>query len=397
MSKPCASRSVANARQMLTCLAFGLVAPAALAAGDGRAASPAGVSTGACEVLASGQLGSNEYIASYQGACKDGQANGQGRAEWRLRYAPNAAPVVWEGRFHQGVYLAESAVKGARRIDRTRVLLDLGTFQSAGQSGRMWVESRVDGKLPAQACQPISVQISTAGSLADDEVAKQWLHSAYQRWSAVCQQANANPSTKSASGRLLRVQLREDDAWAPDAYGNLPDSTVQAVTSVTTGAGPVAWNQYTNRAAQQRTNAAHQQQATASMQANQERLRNYARATGATQYVELSALEQNPFRFGQGVVLVGLQLVEARTPTEAVVRPARRVSSDWTRALVQGAIAPWDNQGRIVAVRIQGRSTDKHTRDALILEMVDSKRCEAIDCEDYLFMPGRRWLREEAL
>ncbi len=364
-----------------------------MVAGNANAASPTGVTTGGCEVLASGQLGSNEYIASYQGGCQGGRAEGQGRAEWRLRYAPNAAPVVWQGRFSQGVFLAEPAVKAARRIDGTRVLLDLGLFQSADQSGRLWVESRVDGKLPAQACQPVSLQVSTTGALADDEVAKRWLQSAYNRWSAACQEASA----KLASGRILRVQLREGDTWAPDAYGNLSGGTVQAVTKISEGSAGAVWSQYTNRAAQQRANAVSQQNEAAALQANQERLRSYARAVGATQYVELAALEQNPFRFGTGVVLVGLQLVEARTPSEAVVRSARRVSGDWSRALAQGGIANWDNQGRIVAVRIKGRSTEKHARDALLLEVVDSKRCETIDCEDYLFMPGRRWLREEAL
>ena len=132
------------------------------------------------------------------------------------------------------------------------------------------------------------------------------------------------------------------------------------------------------------------------MLANQGRLRDFARTTGAKQVVELRALEQNPFRFGDGVLLVGLQLVEARTPTEAVVRAASRVSGDWSRALLQGAIAQWDNQGRVAAVRVKGRSAEKRTEDALVLELVDSRRCDSIDCEDYLLMPGKRWLREGA-
>lgn len=79
----------------------------ACAAGMACAAPAAGVSVGDCEVLASGQLRSNEYIASYQGGCKAGKADGQGKAEWRLRYAPNA--VVrgtgrdgWRGGLLQG-------------------------------------------------------------------------------------------------------------------------------------------------------------------------------------------------------------------------------------------------------------------------------------------------------
>ena len=126
------------------------------------------------------------------------------------------------------------------------------------------------------------------------------------------------------------------------------------------------------------------------------RLRAFARAAGARRYVALDVLEHNPFRFGDEVLLVAVEMVEARSPTEGVVRAARRLRGDWTRALVRGPVASWDQQGRILAVRAKGRSSDEHTRDALVLEVLDSQRCEQIDCADYLRMPGDRWLREEA-
>lgn len=373
-------------------LVWSLASLPAVVPAAGAKASPPGVRSGDCNVLASGQLRSNEYIASYQGACEGGQAQGQGRAEWRLRYAPNAAPVVWQGRFASGVFLAEPAVLGARVVDRTRVLLDLGPLRAGAQTGRLFAEARVEGKLPAQACQPISLQVSTEGPLADDAVARGWLQAAYQRWQSACRDVVA----PAGSGRHLRVQLHAGNTWAPDGYGNVPAGVVQAAAPLAAAGATPAWTQYTNRAAQQQANVQRQQQDEAAMLANQGRLRDFARTTGAKQVVELRALEQNPFRFGDGVLLVGLQLVEARTPTEAVVRAASRVSGDWSRALLQGAIAQWDNQGRVAAVRVKGRSAEKRTEDALVLELVDSRRCDSIDCEDYLLMPGKRWLREGA-
>ena len=88
---------------------------------------------------------------------------------------------------------------------------------------------------------------------------------------------------------------------------------------------------------------------------------------------------------------------EARTPIEATVRSANGGRYDWSNVLLRGPIANWDEQGRIVAARVKGRSTDDGTRDAVILEIIDSQRCEASNCEDYLYMPGNRWLRDEAL
>ena len=32
---------------------------------------------------------------------------------------------------------------------------------------------------------------------------------------------------------------------------------------------------------------------------------------------------------------------------------------------------------------------------AVVLELLQSQRCKAWDCEDYLYMPGRRWLSDE--
>ena len=40
-------------------------------------AQTGGVSTGGCEVFASGRLGSSDYLPSYQGGCKNGMAEGQ--------------------------------------------------------------------------------------------------------------------------------------------------------------------------------------------------------------------------------------------------------------------------------------------------------------------------------
>ena len=54
-----------------------------------------------------------------------------------------------------------------------------------------------------------------------------------------------------------------------------------------------------------------------------------------------------------------------------------------------------DEQGRVAAVRVHGRSTDKATEDAVVLELVESQRCEAPNCEDFLLMPGKQWLLDE--
>ena len=393
-TQPAAVRVAARLRAHWARAGAVLAVAGAAMLGGNAVAAPEGVSTGGCEVLASGQLGSSEYIASYQGACQGGKAQGQGKAVWRLRYSPQAAPVVWQGRFDQGVFLAEREVKGARRVDSTRVLLDLGALNGpGGAAGQMWVEGRVDGKLPAQACKPLSLQVGTTGALADDAVAKQWLNAAYQRWLAVC----GATVVQAHSGRNLRVQLREGKDWAPDANGNLGAGVVQAVTPFVAQAQATNWQQYTNRAAQQQAHAAREQASNEAARAGRERLLAFARTHGAQQFANLASLEQNPFRFGEQVLLVAVQMTEARTPSEGVVRNANRGGRDCcTRALVHGDIRTWDAQSRLLAVRVKGRKTDSRATEVLLLDVLGSHACTEADCADVLRGP-QGWLKEGAL
>ena len=390
--QPSNSRSTLAARAVFSAaLATGLHAFSGVA----LAAAPAGVSTGGCEVIASGQLRGSEYRAQYEGACKNGLAHGEGKAIWQSNYAPDSPPVVWQGRFTQGIFLAERESVGAQRIDSTRALLDLGPLKATGSAkpGNLWVESRVDGKLPASVCQPLSLQVSAQGDLSDDALTKRWLDSAYDRWFAVCKQA----AVDKLKGRNLRMLVHNGNDWKPDSYGNFPPGVAQATKPFGTSSVDTAssWSSYSNSAAQQKASAQRNQAQSEELQANQARIQKFASKTGAKQIVELKTLESNPFRFGKNVILVAVRMEKARTPVEAFVRSANGSRYDWSSVLLRGPISDWDEQGRIVAVRVNGRSTDKETLDYVILELVDSQRCEQSNCEDYLLMPGKRWLRDD--
>ena len=352
-----------------------------------------GVKTGACEVFSSGQLRNNDYVFSYDGGCKNGAADGQGTATWRLRHAPDAPPVQWKGKFSQGIFLADKYTVGAKRINSSRVLLDLGPLAAKGAAaGRLWVEGRVEGKLPPSACEPVSLQVSAQGNLADDAVAKAWLEQAYAHWVAACPGAPA-----ALNGRNLGIKLHQGTEWAIDSYGNIPSGVAEAWKPLRTGADgkTPAWQSYRNQAAQQQAQQQRDQQVSADLQANKDRIYAFARKHGARQLVTLDALTTNPFRYGDQPILVAVRLLTARTPIEAIVQPAKRDRGDWSRVLLRGAIADWDDQGHLAAVRVKGRSTDADTDGAIVLELIDSQRCKERDCEDYLLMPGKRWLRDE--
>ena len=353
-------------------------------------AAPEGVASGSCEVVVAGIMRTSDYIYRYEGGCKNGLAEGQGTASWQLRHAPDAPPTTWKGRFSQGVFLENKHTVGARRVDNTRVLLDMGSMPApqGAQPGRLWAESRVEGKLPASACQPLGLQVSANGNLADDALARDWLDRAYAHWQSLCPDGAA-----AVKGGFLRVSLQRGGDWSPDSNGNIPSGVVQATKQLRKQ--PPEWSSYRNEASQQQARLQQDQQDAKDLQANRDRIHAFAKKTGAGQLVSLEALEKNPFRFDKQVILVAVRMAAARTATEAVVQPARRTRGDWSRVLLRGAIAEWDAQGRVAAVRVHGRSTDKATEDAVVLELVESQRCNAPNCEDFLLMPGRQWLLDE--
>jgi len=87
-----------------------------------------------------------------------------------------------------------------------------------------------------------------------------------------------------------------------------------------------------------------------------------------------------------------VRLREARTPTLGVIRGSTR--SAVREALLQGDIAQWDDTPRIVAVRIQGRSTEPRSDGALVLKLIDSRVCEERNCDDFLLIPNQGRVQE---
>lgn len=361
---------------------------------DAGQAAPPGVSTGDCTVLASGILRSSDYRFSYSGKCQGGLAQGEGKAQWNLTHAPDAAPVVWQGRFSQGIFLAEPEAQGARRVDNTRALLDMGMVNGPGSGkSRLWVESRVDGKLPASVCRPLSLRLLVGSAdLSDDRLAKQWLNAAHQHWRKACHASGL----AALKGRNVQIGIHPQEELAPDGYGNLPMPEVSSYGAL--DGQSYEPRQYNNKAAQAVASAQKEAERRRTLDANLQRLKSYASEVGAKRYVDLKQLEQNPFRFGEQVVLVAVRPVRVETPTEAVIRPARRVGYSYTLALATGAqVAQWDSQSRLLAVRVVDRSKDPGTQGVLRLAVIGSKVCQAEDCEDFAYVTGNRWLLEEEL
>lgn len=368
-------------------------------AAPAAAQAPAGAGV-PCQVRAAGvMLSPSNYVMQYQGGCKNGFAQGEGRAEWRNLNTPDAAPIVWQGRFDNGILLSPKVVLGAKPRDSSNMLLDLGPLaDSTGRGGRLWVESAFDKQLPADACRPkaLHVLVDVHAALASEQEARQWLQAAYRHWQRACPQGHIKPEQPGQAPALTKLQIYQGFELTPDASGNLPPVLVSAMASLQ--GAELSLRSYTNNAAialQQKASEADQVKEYA---ANASRLQTMARQYGASRVVDLQALDKNPFRFADQVVLVGIKPERVLSRTSATVRTAHRDGWDFRTALAEGRdVAKWGKDSRVLAAKVKGRSTDVRTQDMVILQVLGSQVCAISDCQDYLLHPGGVWAHDKAL
>jgi hypothetical protein len=104
-------------------------------------------------------LGQYDYALRYRGDCKNGRADGKGKAEWLYRFAEMKVKASWEGDFRNGVFLDGQKIKGkvepvpatgtSSRWARSRAPTAVHQPQPAG-----WSNGSVQGRAdrPASRC-----------------------------------------------------------------------------------------------------------------------------------------------------------------------------------------------------------------------------------------------------
>lgn len=335
-----------------------------------------------------------QYVFAYQGGCENGLAQGEGRAQWQPRSAGNAAPIVWQGRFDRGIFLSRAAVRAARPLADSQVLLDLGPLaDSEGKGGRLWVQAALDASQPADACMPIAlhVLVDLHSPLGSEQVARQWLQTALRHWQQTCSAANP-----AAVQGLVRLMLYQGFELAVDADGHLPVPVVRASASLQ--GRELMFQQYSNNASAQQQRNAGQSEQRKEYSANAQRLQAMVRKYGAQRVLDLPTLDKSLPRLRGQVVLVGVRPERVLSRKKATVRTAHRDGWDNTAAVVEGPeIAQWGKDSRVLAVKVLGRSTDVRTQDQAMLQLLGSARCSEVDCEDYLLMPGGQWAHDRVL
>lgn len=346
-----------------------------------------------CAVVAQGYLASNDYLFQYQGACKNGLAEGKGRAAWTLRHAPSKQ-VVWEGRFSGGVYLpAPDAGLSAREWGRDAALFDLGPLPALDglPATRLKVDARGDLTDHPDPCQPRTLWVVNApmAAMAEERNAEALLRSAVDKLKARCGSElgrKGDPTRSESQRQRLSVRSVFTPDLETDRFGN-PISVV-AEAHVSTVAGE-ALQHYTNSAALQQRQQQAKQQRQGEQEGNQRRLRGFFQQHQAQGWASLSDIAQNPFRYEGRVVVTQVQLEEVLSAKQATVSArdtGHRYGSVY--AVLDGeGLAQWKPGARLLAVRVQGRRGEQPFKDAAQLQLVAAQACAEADCGDWLRLP----------
>ncbi len=365
-------------------LALGLLASHAQAAQHKDAAS-------GCVVSAPAYLASNDYAFSYQGACRDGLAEGQGKAIWTLRNSPQHREE-WAGRFSAGVYLPEpSQGLKARALRGDNVLFDLGPLPKLeGMSPRLAVEATSELTKYPDPCKPDTLFVLQADgpALVSDDVAKQMLRSALDKLKLRCGDDRLRERGRPGGERShVRVRVVQQADLEADQYGNPKGVVVEASLPLEAGKD---FTQYSNSVASQQRQRQAREERDAQKQANAQRLQAFAKPLGAGIWVGLNALAQNPFRYQDQVVLTAVKLNDVVAPTRArVMAVGGGYQSSF--ALIEGeGLAKWEPGARVLAVKVLGRlpNTDADLPAGLHLQLVGQLPCAQGDCGDRLSLPN---------
>ena len=349
-----------------------------------------------CIVIASRYLASSDYTFQYQGACKDGLAEGKGKAVWTLRNSPQNH-VTWEGSFSAGVYLPPPAgIVSAREWSGPRgssdgVLFNLGALpaQPGVPAARLHVEATADLTRYPDPCTPNMLWVvnAPAAALAGDAVAQSLLAAATDKLKARCGAELFKTQLRGQERTHVQVRAVATPDLQSDQFGNPGPVLAGAFMPLAAGG---AMQSYTNQAASQQRQQQEQAKDSGDRQANVQRLRTFFHTHQAKGWAALDDIAENPFRYSGRVVVTAAEVRVMTSPTRAVLdsRPG-----EWrgSLAVLDGdEVGQWKPGPRLLAVRVLGR-VKKDDCDAFCgmpqLQLVGSQTCTETRCLDWLRLP----------
>ena len=195
---------------------------------------------------------------------------------------------------------------------------------------------------------------------------------------------------------MVRIQIHQGFELTPDASGHMPRGLVNAMAAFQNG--NLSFQQYQNNASQALASAADEGAQEREYQANAQRLHRLAQRYQASRLMDVQGLDRLRSRPVEKVLLMAIQPGALVGRNKRMVHGARHEGWDASSAVVEGAeVTKWNDDSRMVAVRVKVRSTDVRTPDRWVLTLLGSQACRFRDCEDFLLMPGGQWMTQREL
>jgi hypothetical protein len=306
----------------------------------------------------------DEYALRYSGGCKNGRAEGKGKAEWLFRLTQMKPKSIWEGEFKNGIFFNGNKINGTvEAAPGDRYLVPQG---KAGNADLLFVSrSAQDGPLELCRVESLRLTLTAANAAADDDLVKKLMQEAGKRYRQTC------PNDKQE----IRVGIHIEP-FKVTANNLLPDPLAEARVNAS---GELAgyYNKVSDAAQQEKTRAQYQQKQAESRQ----RFYEFSRKNGIYAWVTLPQLEENPFRWEGKTVGLRVRLDKMQTRDSALIRSASR--DEWGAVRLVGITPDFPDSQRSVLLAAKVGKREPDTQDYLTLSHVDSRVCEQGNCSDW--------------
>lgn len=334
-----------------------------------------------CQVWASNILNKADYRLRYQGDCKAGRAEGQGRAEWLYHYTEDKLAYLWEGRFKNGIFIGDQPVEGNVEGDSTRsiYLVEMGQLPNA----KIVFISTSENALPMNLCavEQIAVTIDSKIKDEDEESVNSMLRNAGERYRTSC------PKTNNLSFFIRAYhppQGLSTASWLANSFAE--------VKFTPTNSGEEAYSEYKNTAVLKLKIAAQEKTYQEKLAATRKNFIDFSRTNKVESWVTSGNLDKNPFIWEGKTVALVVRLERMLSPTLALVRGVNANYSEQRRLLLNNVTPEFfTEKDTIVVVRVGKRNNSATLDEALTttligtisLDFITGQPCEKDLCKDW--------------
>ncbi|MBS1143116.1 MAG: hypothetical protein H6R14_522 [Proteobacteria bacterium] len=361
-------------RLLLACLATALMLPTSpvLAKGSGDTTGFSDDIDGRCQVWAPSMLGQRDYALRYRGGCKNGRADGKGKAEWLYRYAEMKVKATWEGDFRNGVFLDGQKVRGSvEPVSGDKYIVAMGNVPGA----ELFFIARSPQDGPMELCKvdQIALVLGPRVDVTDDDPVQRVMEAGVKAYQDVCDKGTRYPNVGIFTEA---IKLRPN--------GMLPNPVANARYDSDTG----RLGGYSNDAANKARQAKQQAEFAQKQDDVRKQFNAFSSKHGIAAWVTAQQLEENPFRWEGKTVGLVVRLDRMVARDTALVRGALR---DWSPSLQLRGITPDFPESRrsvLLAAKVGKRERlpddkDQNGATFVTLNHIDSSVCERGGCSDW--------------